>query len=71
MTTAQQELYDIIARIEPEDAVFILNFIKRFVLDDDVVTGDDLEAIKTAREEYRKGEIISLADYDKTRNKDC
>jgi hypothetical protein len=56
MTTAQQELYDIIARIEPDDALFILNFIKRFVLEDDVVSGDDLEAIKTAREQFHKGE---------------
>lgn len=68
MTTVQQELYDIIARIEPDDAAFILNFIKRFVLEDDLATGDDLEAIKTAREQFRKGEYIPLTDYEKTRN---
>ena len=68
MTTVQQELYEIITRIEPDDAAFILKFIKRFVLQDDIATGDDLEAIKTAREQYRKGEYTSLADYDKTRN---
>lgn len=68
VTTTQQELVDIIAKMEPDDAAFMLDFIKRFVLKDDLATRDDLKVIQTAREQYRNGEYITLTDYDKTRN---
>ena len=37
--------------------------------EDSILTSDDIEALRLAEEEYKKGELVSLEDIEKLREK--
>lgn len=58
MTTIKKQLAEVIDYLPEQEQILLFEIAKRFV-PDDIATSEDLEAIKTAREEYTKGETVN------------
>ncbi len=58
MSPIRDQLVGVIDCLPEMEQSLLLEIARRFV-SDDVATADDLEAIKTAREEYASGETVA------------
>lgn len=58
MSPVKNQLVHVIDCLSEADLALLLEIAKRFV-PDDMATVEDLQAVSTAREEYKKGETVS------------
>ena len=61
MAISKQHLHALIDMMEESDLTTLYNVMIRFIPEDEA-TPDEIEAIEHAREEYKRGETIRLAD---------
>ena len=65
MSPIREQLVDVIDCLPEAEQQLLLEIARRF-LPDDVATPDDLEAIRTAHEEYARGETIPFENINWT-----
>jgi len=63
MVALVEQINTMVEQLHEPEQVLVLEIVKRF-LPDDVATPDDLIAIASAREEYRRGETVRHDDID-------
>ena len=61
MSPIKNQLVNVIDVLPEAEQLLLLEIAKRFI-SDDVATADDLEAIRSAREEFEHGETVSHED---------
>jgi hypothetical protein len=59
--TIDQRIHELIDLIPDHSKPVILDIISHYI-PDDVATPDDIRDIEEAREEYRRGEAVSMED---------
>ena len=63
MSAVRNRLVDMIDYLPEQEQLIIFEIVKRFI-PDDVATPEDLADIKTANEEFERGEFVSHEDID-------
>ena len=63
MASIRNQLIEMIDCLPDQDQALVFEIVKRF-MPDDIATADDIRAIRSAREEYIRGETIDHSDID-------
>jgi len=61
MSPIKNQLLNMIDCLSEQEQILIMELVKR-IIPDDIATSDDLSAIKTAKYEYKRGEMTSHDD---------
>jgi len=62
MSPVRNQLVNLIDCMPEQEQQFLFEIVRRFALDDDVATFEDLADIKQANEEFEHGEFVKHED---------